>query len=143
MTLPAVRPCRPFLRPRRTVGRCPSLLEKARKRRRSALKGKRGRGSGCRSLARRRRLRWELPQRRRRTCRGDCAQSQLPSLLRALLPAPSGEERAADGARARLQAADGLDRRRDDANVAHESLPVKRMSADYIRAMPTINLTDD
>ena len=36
-----------------------------------------------------------------------------------------------------------LDRRRDDANVAHESLLAGQMSADYIRAVPTINLTDD
>jgi hypothetical protein len=51
-----------------------------------------------------------LPQRRRRACRGDCAQSQLPSLPPALLPATSGEERAADRARARLKAEDGLTR---------------------------------
>ena len=61
----------------------------------------------------------------------------------ALLPAPSGEERAADGARADCKPQMALDRRRDDANVAQESLPVKRMSADYIRAMPTLNLAND
>ena len=75
-----------FLRPRGTGGRRASLLRKDAKAQKIGLQGKRGRGSGCRSLARRRKLRWEFPQRRRRACRGDCAASQLPSLPPALVP---------------------------------------------------------
>jgi hypothetical protein len=110
VALLAVRPCRPFLRPRRGGRQIrPSLLEKARRRRRLAFKGKRGRGSSCRSLVRRRRLRWEFPQRRRRACRGDCAASQLPSLSPALVPAPR-ERSGRQTALARDCKADGITR---------------------------------
>ena len=82
----------PVLTNGEAVKKWPSSLEKARQRRRLALKSRRAAGPSAYPIARRRRSRRELPQRRRRACGGDCAASQPHVLCRPLLR-PSPRER--------------------------------------------------